>query len=245
MVVKHSCTRDLKPEGVHLANWVRRESGDRDVACHGAPRKSATHWALRRRRAPVGAAHLLKRVEMINALNRGWSGAMRYHLSGLISSAFVTGLVVGLSGVLAGGVTAQLCGDCDRNDELTVAELVTAVRMSLTECPTTEDCCGDCDANGRVSISELITAINIFLGSNPDPLSRCGLGCFGRCYFPIPGDPPCPCPGGACTEFPILMEPDRTIRCEGAICYRDDEQFRSCILLLQQTTTLCREESPQ
>ena len=134
---------------------------------------------------------------------------------------------------------AQLCSDCNRDSSVTVEEVVAAVGVSLSACPATPICCGDCDQDGRVEIHDLIAAVNSLLGSE---LAACGLDCFGPCYFPIAGDPPCPCPGGGCSEALALMEPDRTIRCAASICSASEDQVRSCILLLRRTTDLCYDE---
>ena len=141
------------------------------------------------------------------------------------------------------GLAVQLCGDCNANSKLTVDELIVAVRMSLSGCPVAGACCGDCDLNQRVEINELVTAVNNLLYY--EDFAACGLFCFGPCYFPIPGDPPCPCTGGECTEVVVLMEPDRTIQCGTSLCYVTDEQFRSCVLLINRATTFCHEEPPQ
>ena len=148
---------------------------------------------------------------------------------------FATVMVVGLHDVTA---TPLVCGDCDRNGQLSVSELVTAVKMSLNGCHGTDECCGDCDSDGTISISELIGLVRRFL--NSDPLAACGLDCYLPCYGP--GGTACPCQEFACLELPEIMDGDRTIRCNTSLCYENDDQLRSCVLLIHHNTALCVEE---
>lgn len=159
----------------------------------------------------------------------------------LAANGWALSIAIVLATPARGYLTTAGCGDCDSNSTVTVNELVTAVGMGLYGCPVEPECCGDCNQDGRVTINELVTAVKNALD---DRLSACGLSCFGPCYSPIEGDPPCPCEGGGCTELPVLVDATRTFECETSICFHTEEQFRSCLLLLHDTTDLCFEIQP-
>lgn len=174
---------------------------------------------------------------------------MNRHLSRVVTAVLIMVSTVTIlhDSAVAGSVEApkppeDKCGDCNHDGELTIDELITTVRLSLARCPTTGACCGDCNGDGYVTINEVVSTLK---NLSSDRLSSCGLGCFGPCYSPVKGDPPCPCEGLQCTELPSLQEPDRTIYCNASLCRRDNEQFRSCMLLLHNTTDRCFEEALQ
>lgn len=63
---------------------------------------------------------------------------------------------------------ADACiGDCDRNGQVTISELVLAVNIALGNTPTAECAAADGNADGTVKISEIIAAVVSALGSCP------------------------------------------------------------------------------
>ena len=65
---------------------------------------------------------------------------------------------------------APLCvGDANRDNQVTISELIAAVNNSLRGCPSTEAllCVGDANRDNQVTISELIAAVNNSLQGCP------------------------------------------------------------------------------
>src|SRR6185369_14882158 len=60
-------------------------------------------------------------------------------------------------------VLAPCAGDCDDSGAVGIDELVSAVRISLNELPTSRCTAVDANADGRVSIDELVRAVNAAL----------------------------------------------------------------------------------
>lgn len=83
------------------------------------------------------------------------------------------GLILGLSiAVLAESpASGQVCiGDCNRNNQVTVSELVTAVNIALSGSSTDPCTAADVNADGRVAVNELVAAVNSLLrGCPPSP----------------------------------------------------------------------------
>jgi hypothetical protein len=65
--------------------------------------------------------------------------------------------------------SAECCGDCDGDGMVRVTDLIQAVNLALTECPTSGECCGDCDGDGHVLITDIVQAVNLALGGCATP----------------------------------------------------------------------------
>jgi hypothetical protein len=75
-------------------------------------------------------------------------------------------LAIGL--LWAPGAAAAACtGDCDGNGAVTVAELITGVRISLGEIALSECEAFDANRDGQLRIDELVAAVNNALGACP------------------------------------------------------------------------------
>jgi len=70
---------------------------------------------------------------------------------------------------------------------------------------------------------------------------ECGIDCFGPCYFPIAGDPPCPCPFELCFEFPSIETESGILECATSICFTNELLYPSCIRRIADTTDWCYE----
>jgi len=102
---------------------------------------------------------------------------------------------------LAAVPASAVIGDCNRTGEVEIADLVTAINVTLGETPLETCRAGDADADGIVSIHELLTAVLNALNGPPQPAERCGNnvvnndeqcddgnqdssdGCDGECRF--------------------------------------------------------------
>jgi len=77
-------------------------------------------------------------------------------------------LMVAVIGCLVPSVVAAQCaGDCGRDGNVQVAEVITCVAVALSTVPLTQ--CNECDVSGdgRVTVGELIAAVRAVLGGCP------------------------------------------------------------------------------
>ena len=102
---------------------------------------------------------------------------------GTVASGFCTALTVD-TGCGCNACKPVCVGDCDRDDEVTVNELLTMANMALghtASCPA-----GDTDGDGTVGITEISAAVNRALNGcpgalptpTPDPLERESGACY-------------------------------------------------------------------